>query len=104
MLVNEKLDMNHQCVLPAQKANHILGCIRRSVASRSREVILLLYSALMSPPRESCIQLWSPQHKANMDLLERVQRRAAKAIRGPEMGKIFSVGLVAVGQGVMALN
>ena len=52
MLVDEKLIMSWQCALTAQKANHSLGCIKISVASRSREVILPLCSALMRPHLE----------------------------------------------------
>jgi len=78
VLVDEKLDMTWQCALAAQKARCILGCIKSSVASRSREVILPLCSALVRPHLESCIQLWSPQHRKVMDLLERVQRRLQK--------------------------
>jgi len=74
----KKLNMTWQCVLVAQKASCILSCIKRSMASRSREVILLLYSALVRLYLESCFQLWSPQHRRDMELLERGQRSPQK--------------------------
>jgi len=71
MLIDEKISMTRHCTLAAQKANNILGCIKRSKGSRLRE-ILSLSSTLLRPHRESCIQLSSPQHRKDMDLLERV--------------------------------
>lgn len=84
LLADEKLDVNWQCALLAQKANCILGCKKRSVTSRLREVILSLYSTLMSLHLEYCVQLWGPQEKKDMDLFEWVPRRDTKIIRGLE--------------------
>ena len=79
-----KLDTSKKCAPSAQKVNHTLGCIKRSVASRVREVILSICSALVRPHLEYCIQMWSPQYRRDMDLLEHIQRRAIKMIQGME--------------------
>jgi len=68
VLADKKLNMSWQYALADQKANRILGCIKTSVASRSREAILPLYSALLRPHLEYCAQLWSPKHKKDMEL------------------------------------
>lgn len=54
-----------------KKSVSILGCIRQSIARRSREVILPLYSALPRLPLEHCVQLWA---KTDMDILKRGHR------------------------------
>ena len=81
--VDERFNVSGQYALAAQKTNCILGCIKRIITSRLRDVILPLYSALMRSHLEYCIQFCGPQHK-DIELLEQVQRRAMKMIRGLE--------------------
>ena len=79
--------MNQQCAFVVKKASGILGCIKKSVVSRSMEVILSVYSTLGSLHLEYCTQFCAPPFKKDRDLLEVVQQRSHEN-EGPEASPV----------------
>uniref|UniRef100_A0A8C5LXA5 Reverse transcriptase domain-containing protein n=1 Tax=Leptobrachium leishanense TaxID=445787 RepID=A0A8C5LXA5_9ANUR len=82
VIISEDLRVSSQCNRASGIAGRMLGCVGRGISSRKREVLMPLYRALVRPHLEYCVQYWRPYLQKDIDILERVQRRATKMVYG----------------------
>ena len=72
------------CLQPTGRPTVFWAALKKGVARREREVTVPLYSVLVRPHLDYCIQAWDPQYRKDVELSERDQRRATKMIRALE--------------------
>ena len=80
--MNANMKVSEQCRIAASKGNQVLGMIRRNITYKEKNLIVPLYKAIVRPHLEYCIQAWSPYLRKDIDMLEKIQRRATKLIPG----------------------
>ena len=79
---NNNMKVSEQCRIAASKGNQVIGIIRRNITHNEKSLIVPLYKAIVRPHLEYCIQAWDPHLRKDIDMLEKIQRRATKLIPG----------------------
>ena len=80
LTISADMKVSEQCGIAAAKGNKILGLIRQNIVYKEKVLIIPLYKTIVRPHLEYSIQAWRPYRKKDIDMLERVQRRATKMI------------------------
>jgi hypothetical protein len=82
IIIDKSGKSSEQCIMAVKKANCMLGMIKRNIKFKDKNVIVKLYKSLVRPRLEYCVQAWSPYLKKDIDMIERVQKRATRLIEG----------------------
>ena len=82
VIINYNGKSSEQCISAVNKASQVLGMIKRNIVYKSKDNIVRLYKALVRPRLEYCVQAWSPYYRKDIEMLERIQKRATKMIEG----------------------
>ena len=82
VIVTSDFKVGRQCAEAAKKGNRILGMIKRTFSCKSKLIMKNLYKSLVRPHLDSCVQAWRPHLKKDIEVLEKVQRRANKMVDG----------------------
>ena len=80
--MNANMKVSEQCRIAAYKGNQVLGMIRRNKTYKEKSLIIPLYKAIVRLHLELCIHAWNPYLRKDIDMLEKIQRRATKHIPG----------------------
>ena len=80
--MSANMKVSEQCIIEASKGKQVHGMIRRNITHKEKSLIVPLYKAIVRPHLEYCIQAWSPYRRKDIDMLEKIQRRATKLIPG----------------------
>ena len=92
--MNDTFKVAKQCLVASKKGNQVLGMISRSFVSRNKNIIKKLYKSLVRPHLEYCIQAWRPHLIKDIEILEKVQRRASRMViecKGMEYEKRIAI-------------
>ena len=81
--MNANMKFSKLCRIAASKGNQVLGMIRRNITYKEKSLIIPLYKAIVRPHLEYCIQAWNPHLRKDVDMLDKIKRRATKLI--PEL-------------------
>ena len=80
--MNANVKVSEQCRIAAPPGNQVLGMIRRNITYNDKSLSVPLYKGIVRPHLEYCIQAWNPYIRKDIDMLEKIQRRATKLIPG----------------------